>query len=1042
MLGHEGEAMLARPPEQLHAESIAHYELWLLQQQVQQLTPATATTPMVTTCMQLLQSAVTQAGHLHMAGSFDAAAFEAACTTARAEVEAAVQQRALLAASANQLPPEQLAAAGSRNFWRLPQGVLPGKVQLPKKEAGANSARQRAADNLGTISIAQPVKGGTVQALLPCLLSQLQQALQLSAEVDESTLQLQHVLSAVDQALFGAALAGFAQPQCALTNQAAHQQLADMVDRYREVSERLRSGKAGAALLQVELHSRQILVAWVAYCILFQATRGHPVLKQYGVALRWQDLQHLVLSDRQATDAALAVAAYLQKQHKPGKDLFSLRDQGSATFDMARQYAAADEGLQQLLTLEQAAAERRTEAHWAKVSEKKKQAQELRKQLSEAQAEQKMCIGATEAAQKSERPQRQAQQAEAKRKVAALKKQLKAALVSPPAVIQPLPSSAAAAGTWLFFLHMPEQLRVLSRATFLAQQLVLPRPVDPHGLGQVDVGHTATNTSIGAHHSNHRSGQYGGSAAPMSTCPTDGAVVLHSSGTAPKPGSIQQQTAEHYTSRSHGVWHPDDWQLHMNWKGSGSAADKAWQLPDGFFNPVKELPVNLLEGTFTEQLPRQHSKLQWALWQPGELQQVDAERGNRGVATRCDAPAWLDHPAWLSFSSMRAYPLQQLQRLCAALREQLLPWGHPAVRTLVQMTMYQLGQLVDKQPSVTGGGTCAPRQLGRTGWDQPGRELPTLVSELSALAEQLQEVPREHDTVLLLGELAAYLSDWSADAAQVARRFAAVAAAEADSLQAQIDSVLDQGGKVAELKAKQCKSRMLASLCYGAGPLGEEEVQQLLTLLAQIKHAALYTADAAQASELSQLRVKCHAVIARQLPSIHQVLGKQAARDRVLTAAASAVISQVPSALQWQQLPPPKNQPGRMTGSYEATATADGTEHLYSINVLDGTVLLDGLPLSRLPSTVLQHPLYKRSFGSSNFEVQRTADGVLETVKPMASKLYRFCLPSVGLLVEEVDWASGGKLELLDPGSTDAPAQWACELPLRLRTMHSHWLDR
>lgn len=65
--------------------------------------------------------------------------------------------------------------------------------------------------------------------------------------------------------------------------------------------------------MRVDLHSRRLLVAWSAYCCVHAATGGaHPLLLRYGVALDYQDLRHLTLSDRPAVDAMLGVAAYLQ----------------------------------------------------------------------------------------------------------------------------------------------------------------------------------------------------------------------------------------------------------------------------------------------------------------------------------------------------------------------------------------------------------------------------------------------------------------------------------------------------------------------------------------------------------------------------------------------------------------------------------------------------------------------------------------------------------------------------------------------------------
>ncbi len=84
----------------------------------------------------------------------------------------------------------------------------------------------------------------------------------------------------------------------------------------------------------------------------------------------------------------------------------------------------------------------------------------------------------------------------------------------------------------------------------------------------------------------------------------------------------------------------------------------------------------------------------------------------------------------------------------------------------------------------------------------------------------------------------------------------------------------------------------------------------------------------------------------------------------ILTAAVASVLQRTPPSLEWEQL----QNSSFDTGSFQAVST-DG--HLYSFNTLDGTVLLDGRPPSRLPKAILSHRMYKRVFGSCNFEVGR-----------------------------------------------------------------------
>ena len=96
--------------------------------------------------------------------------------------------------------------------------------------------------------------------------------------------------------------------------------------------------------------------------------------------------------------------------------------------------------------------------------------------------------------------------------------------------------------------------------------------------------------------------------------------------------------------------------------------------------------------------------------------------------------------------------------------------------------------------------------------------------------------------------------------------------------------------------------------------------------------------------------------------------------------------------------------------------------------------------------------LYLRTFGATNHEVKTTADGQLETIRPIEGRFYRFNLvqhtpqDQGQLVVTEIDptQPDAGRLELqlLDPGAGDACGSWGNELPVRLRQMHSHWFDR
>lgn len=114
------------------------------------------------------------------------------------------------------------------------------------------------------------------------------------------------------------------------------------------------------------------------------------------------------------------------------------------------------------------------------------------------------------------------------------------------------------------------------------------------------------------------------------------------------------------------------------------------------------------------------------------------------------------------------------------------------------------------------------------------------------------------------------------------------------------------------------------------------------------------------------------------------------------------------------------------------------------------------------PAPAVLPSLYRRTFGSVNHEVVPAGSGQLQTIRPIQGCFYRFNLVqpptstaaggqsqpgSPGqLVITELDptQASHGELalELLDPGPQEACAGWGQELPLRLRQLYSHWLDR
>ncbi len=222
--------------------------------------------------------------------------------------------------------------------------------------------------------------------------------------------------------------------------------------------------------------------------------------------------------------------------------------------------------------------------------------------------------------------------------------------------------------------------------------------------------------------------------------------------------------------------------------------------------------------------------------------------------------------------------------------------------------------------------------------------------------------------MLLLGELAGYWSEWHAPLATVARDFAAMTSRAADDLDAVAAAAADQpdgDAVISSVRQRQCRLRCTALLCYAAGPsceLPPEEAASFARLLVQAKHAHIYVADEGHRQELASLLVRARNAAARRSAALLAAAQKWPAD--VLSGAVLSVLRDRAAAARlggWRRV--------GSAASFHATDAADGA--LISVNLLDGTLLVDGWPPGRLPMEVTGHALYQRVFGpDTNFEVR------------------------------------------------------------------------
>eukprot|EP00798_Chlamydomonas_sp_ICE-L_P021581 gene21581-28577_t len=747
-----------------------------------------------------------------------------------------------------------------------------GSLRFP--EEGFRAARLRSLQNLGSLSLLP--EGSTIEEMLAWV-----KLPQWTENTGGGAVAGQLVLRGVETQMFRWATRGFRGPGDVLPAAAT---LVEVLEEYRGHVSKFMDSPACQATKLVELRSREILVIWVATCLIHKACcLQHPITTQYGIGLDWRALEHLVLSNRQAVDAALSVSNYVKAHTQLDRPLFSLVDGDQATFKMAEQFARDDTTLKKLLKEENSAATARITMHWKEVVRKQRIAADLRRRISkeedrlaklqarhyEARSKLLLIFHFAAAAAAAFVKSLFFEITSCKGSISNMKHQLEEAENAPPHVIQPLPQDLDLARRWLFFLYMPPSFRLISQATFLAQQALLPYPRSSVR-GETVVEEYKTH--VADHYREYQQGIYH---TPNSTRTGEaGRVELWIRTGVPK--DVGPRHVDSMYCKTDGVWYPDS-AVEICWTGSGSQHDRIGDLHSPF-NPFADIKPEKTIESFTERLQGPAKTLQWSF-----------------------------------------------------------PLDHPAVRTTVLPALYHLGTLYATNDGKVG-------LKWRAHWDEPDDVLSNLRIELDRLADELEEAPREHDSVLLLGTIAAYLSG---------RRFVWMVYNAAAHLDANIkEAELACEDRVQQgLRDRQNHLWKVSLLCYASGPFDNEDkvtdAAHMIKLMVLINHGCIFMEGQSEESKRvsTHLDVRCQNIMALSVDALMEAVKSN---PGCLTDAVRLVLPPLPERLEWRQLGP--------HASFEAEG-ADG--HLYSINILDGTVLLDGSPPSRLSKDIVTHRMYR-----------------------------------------------------------------------------------
>jgi hypothetical protein len=649
------------------------------------------------------------------------------------------------------------------------------------------------------------------------------------------TTAAQLALEGVERFLFATAVVdGF---ECQLS-EGQLESLQALVEKYRQLSHAfIRADDPSKARFRAAVRGRETLVVWTAFCFVFEAARrADSCLLDYGQPLDWSKLRHLALGDKLSQDAALAVARYLRSRTCTlGQTVFTLKQQ-SGTFKLALQYASGCARLKGIWEAEKRDAAARKAAHFSEVLRKQALARECRKDLEYLNRQKNEALADRDRSSTypydfSKYRHYDNKHDELIISVRNKERDLEEAERSPPAVLQPLPAAKDLAMQALFFLHMPLLYRVVSCMAFTAQQMLLPRQdcesycKDWRILQAVAV--TPAKSSWPAHYNSAKNVCMYCRSPSAVEAGTDGDVKLASMQTAPKLSDVGPRHVEQISNAEQGIWHPDGLALHMQWSGGASSLDTS-VFGGGLINPFAPgVSGVFVTEYYTEQLPSSSvASLQWAMPQHGS-DGLGSTRGNEGLANQDTKPAFLSKKEYLTLGVLRAYPNQQLRKLCVALNERSLPFTEPTVHVFIRQLLFHLGDLADQKQ---------PYPLWRTDVlrDADINLKGVLRDELNSLAEELEDMPRDHSAVIILGETAAFLAQWDDECRPVARRFSRMARRWAEEMEAEVVQADFNPELVASLRAKQCKLFMIALLCYANFRLDPEDAAQMCELMVRM----------------------------------------------------------------------------------------------------------------------------------------------------------------------------------------------------------------
>lgn len=784
------------------------------------------------------------------------------------------------------------------------------------------------------------------------------------------------------------------------------------------------------SLFDVEQRSRELLVKWLGFCLVHRnLSQSCELLKSYGIALQWQDLSVAVLREQAAIDALGRVAAYIRTWNQSDNPpLFHLSNQ-SPTLRFARSFARSSDSLQGLLAAERQYLNQHVAMQWNIILQKKQTARDLRVEIQSmeatiAQNERLLRKAQAKLAEENRgrsswerlgetREMRQYRHiAHQLRPQVAKKERMLATVLQCPFTVSALPEDKTLALEVVFFLNMPADIALLGQLCVAAQRALAPLGTWTSAMPVEHMQETTWLKHVRSHGLSPNS-----SGTVFTACPL-GISVPHSYG-PPMIDSLSDE--EDYAIRC--VWYPPGGNNGFFWKDASGYS----------VNPFKISRATTV-SYFTHTLPCELQSLQWAIASPGGDGGSDEKRGNLAYSKLREwYPDDFDRDSFIALGQLRAFPNQQIRKLCCALKDNSLPWHHASVKAVAKQALYQMGELAD---------LSLPVPLWKT--DIASEEgLAILCEALDRAASSLERTPRKFEDVPLLSELAAFVSQRAAQARDVVAKFVTMCQRWANDERAKYRSYHSAVSSqlLSDLRSKECLLYGYALQGFSLGELRDAKLFELAKLVLLFRNSMLYTAESNLRGELECLDVVVTEIMTRRIASLVQfVQGHHP--NQTLTKLLQVVNDSAPNDLAWEAVKPKHHD--HLSTSFIAYNEASDTH--FAINLFSGSVLMDGSTPGGLPAQIRANTCFRENFGDQDFEVSYSK-GVYRTAHSIRGCFLEFSLPAAAggeLFIREVYLdAQKAVVKLLELCSRAWLKQFTAVLPARVVKLHSlwHWVE-